>query len=143
MASLNGKWALISSEKFNEYLKATGADEATLAKVAELLNKAGVDGLIEEYFVESGKSIQRNFYLGGKLFRESPVIPLGEEVSGPAMDGRIVKITVKEEGANKLTRHEALETGQTTDTVLEVHGDEMITTLTCGGVVSTRKYKRV
>jgi len=142
MTALNGKWSLVSSDKFDDYIKATGADDATRAKVGELLGKAGSDGLIEEYIIEAGKSARRNFYLGGKLFKESPTVPIGSEVSGPAMDGRTVKVTVTEEGANKLRRHEAFETGQITDTVLEVHGDEMTTTLTCGSVVSTRKYKR-
>jgi len=143
MAALNGKWSLISTDNFEEYMKATGVDDAQRAKINELLAKGGSGGTVEEYFVEPGKSIRRNYYISGTLFREAPAVPIGEEFCEQAINGKVAKATITQEGENKLIRCETFETGTTTEAVMEVNGDEMTTTMKCGSVVATRKCKRV
>jgi len=124
-------------------MKATGADEATRAKINELLQKDGAGETVEEYFVEPGKSIKRNYYLSGTLFREIPAVPIGEEFSEQAINGKVAKTRITEEGENKLIRRETFESGETTELTMEVHGDELTTTMKCGNVVATRKCKRL
>jgi len=143
MAALNGKWSVVSTDNFEEYMKATGTDEATRAKINELLQKGGAGGTIEEYFVEPGKSIKRNYYISGTLFKEAPPVPIGEEFSEPAINGKVAKTTITEEGENKVIRRETFESGETTELIMEVHGDEMTMTMKCGNVVATRKCKRL
>jgi len=143
MASLNGKWQLTGSEGFDKYMQTIGVTDENRAKGKDILEKAGPGGLVEEYVIESGKSIKRNIYIGGQLLRESKAAPFNTEVTGPSLDGRTAKITLTENGSTKVTRHETFENGLQATTVSEVKGDELHTTLTCSGVVSKRVYKKV
>jgi len=143
MALLNGKWALYSSEKFDEYMKAIGVDDENRAKGVATLNKTGAGGLVEEYVIDSDKSIKRQIYVGGQLVKESPAIPFGKEVSGPSLDGRTVKLTLTRTGPGQVTRNEQFDNGVTSTTVIEANRDELVSTLTAGGVTSVRKYKKV
>jgi len=143
MSQLSGKWALVKSENLDNYMTAIGVtDETNHAKAKEILEKTGEGGLVEHYMVESGKSIHRNFYLGGNLIRESPTVPFNTEVSGPSMDGRIAKFTLIEDSPTKVTRIEKFDS-VTATSVSEVHGDEMVMTLVGGGVECKRTYKKV
>ena len=143
MANLNGKWQLVSSENFDAYMQKIGVTDENRAKGKDVLEKTGPGGLVEEYVIESGKSIKRNIYIGGSLMRESQAAPFNTQVQGPSVDGRTAKITLKEESANKVTRHEIFDGGVEATTVSEVTGDQLITTLTSGGVTSKRTYKKV
>jgi len=143
MAHLNGKWALASSDNFEAYLKAIGVADDQRSKAHEILEKTGAGGLVEEYAVTAGVSVKRNIYLGGQLLRESPAIPIGKDIpDAPSLDGRHCQLKVTENSADKLTRHEVFGS-IVSDTTYELHGDEMVATLTAGGVTSVRKYKRV
>jgi len=76
------------------------------------------------------------------LFKEAPAVPIGEEFSEQAINGKVAKAIVTQESDNKLIRRETFETGTTTEAIMEVNGDEMTTIMKCGNVVATRKCKR-
>jgi len=143
MANLNGKWQLEKSENFDKYMQAIGVTDENRAKGKDVLEKMGAGGLVEEYVIVSGTSIKRNIYIGGQLVRESQPAPFNTELTGPSIDGRTAKITLTENGPNKITRHEKFDNGVEATTVSEVHGGELVTILTGGGVTSKRSYKKI
>jgi hypothetical protein len=143
MAHLNGKWALYSSENFEAYLQAIGVADDQRAKAHEMLEKTGASGLVEEYAVTPGTSVKRTLYLGGQQVRESQPIPIGKDIpNAPSLDGRTCQLKVTENSADKITRHEVFGS-IVSDTTYELKGDELVATLSAGGVTSVRKYKRV
>jgi len=142
MTHLNGKWALTSSVDFEPYMKAIGVADDQRAKAHESLEKTGEGGLVEEYIITAGVSVQRKIYIGGQLVKESPAIPFGKEVNGPSLDGRTCQLKITENSPDKFTRHEVFGTVES-NTIYEVHGDELVATLSAGGATSTRKYKKV
>jgi hypothetical protein len=143
MTHLNGKWALTSSANFEPYLVAIGVADDQRAKAHESLEKTGAGGLVEEYIITAGATVQRKIYLGSQLVREGPTIPFGKEVTGPSLDGRTCQLTITENGPDKFTRSEVFGGTIKSTTVYEVHGDELVATLSSGSATSVRKYKKV
>lgn len=141
MSNLNGNWALVSSDNFEAYIKAIGVSDESREKALKLLQSIGAGGLVEKFEIDANTA-KRSIYFDGKLFKESPQIPLNKEVEGPALDDRIVKATVTTDGPNRLIR---LEKGPNYNStvVAEVNGSDLVVTLTTdGGVKAVRKYKK-
>lgn len=144
MAALNGNWALVSSENFEAYINAIGVTGENRDKALKLLQTTGDGGLMEKYEVDlAANTVKRYIYFDGKLFKESPIVPLNKEVEGAALDDRVIKVSVITEGTNRLIRHET-GTDYSATIVSEVHGNDLTVTLTTStGVTSVRKYKKV
>jgi hypothetical protein len=144
MADLNGSWNLVSSQNFEAYIDAIGVTSENREKALKLLQTTGDGGLVEKYEVDlAANTVKRYIYFDGKLFKESPAVPLNKEVEGTALDDRIIKVSVTTEGTNRLIRHET-GSNYTATVTSEVHGSDLTVTLTTGGgVTSVRKYKKV
>jgi hypothetical protein len=143
MAAFNGKWQLSTSEGLDKYMQTIGVTDENRAKGKEVLEKVGIEGFAEEYAIVPGKTIKRCIYVGGKLVKEGQPFPFNSEVTGPSLDGRNCKITITENGPNKVTRVEKFDNGVEATTVTELKGDELVTTLTSGSVVSKRTFKKI
>ena len=141
MTQLTGKWALESIENFDAYQKAIGVDDANRAKGNDLLCRTGADPTTEEltFTATTGKRILTagGQSQGGKEF------PLNVEFECPTLDGRKTKCKIVAESATKIVRYDTYENGVQGTQTSELVGDKMKTTMTAGGVTSTRVSKRV
>ncbi|KAK2714012.1 fatty acid-binding protein-like [Artemia franciscana] len=130
--AVTGKFKLVSSENFDEYMKAIGVGFAT-RKIANSLSPT-----VEISVNEEGEYTLKT----SSTFKTSEIkFKLGEEFDEERQDGKKVKSTVTKEG-NKLTHVMKADDKPSTIT-REVNGDEMKTILTVDDVVCTRLYKRV
>jgi len=145
MARFNGKWRLVCSEHAEEYFNAIHASEEFKAQLrlvgAEC--KTNPDVYIEELHVdEAARTIQRIIFIKGEKKRDSGVVKFGVEFEKKSHgQEKASKIRVELEG-DKIVRHEKGDDYTAVKTV-EVHGDELVSKLTAGGVTATQKFKRV
>jgi len=129
--SIVGKWEMVSSDKYEEYLKAAGVGVIQRNIAAKAHPKV-------EWLVNDGKWTQKTATVMKNF--EITFVP-GVEFDEELADGRKAKSVVVIEG-NKLT-HKA-NAGGTESVVTRVfNGNEMVSTFTCGGVTATRVFKRM
>ncbi|KAG8223444.1 hypothetical protein J437_LFUL008516, partial [Ladona fulva] len=128
MDFLNKKFKMVSSENFDEYMKALGVGLVTrkmgnaVTPTVEVTEKDGV-------FTIKTTSTFKNSEINFKL---------GEEFDEETVDGRKVKSVVTKDG-NKLIH---LQKGEKETTIIrEFSGDEMKAILKVDDIVCTRVYK--
>jgi len=128
--SFVGKYELVSSENFDEYLKAAGV------------------GLVQRTAASKVKPVVEISEAGGKyslktltaLKNTEIVFTLGEEFDEKTADDRTCKSTVTKDG-NKLIHVQKI--GDETATITrEFSGSEMKAIFSTKGVSSTRTYKK-
>ncbi|NP_001279793.1 fatty acid-binding protein, heart-like [Callorhinchus milii] len=125
-----GKWKLIESVKFDDYMKAVGVNFSlrNLAKVIKPTTIISIDGGTVTVRTQSAmKNTEINF---------NP----GEEFSEKTADGRDTKTTVTIDN-NKMVQVQRWDDKETT-LVREMKDGKLILTLTMGDVVCTRTYEK-
>ena len=127
--SLAGKFKLISSENFGEFLKEIGISMVT-RKLAEQ-SKPTVE------IIEEGGD---NYVIKTYAFKNSEIkFKLGEEFEEKRLDGNTVKTVVTLEGGKLVQK----QFGDKECTITRgVDGDSLTVVCKSGDVVSTRIYKR-
>merc|ERR1711875_147950 len=133
MAPITGTYTQVSSEKYEEFLKALNVGfilrKAALAStpVMTITEDNGNWTMITKTTV---KSIELRFRLG-------------EEFEEDTTDGRHCKTTVTLEGNTMTTKQKATKAGDKDVTVVRVFDDAGITlTMSTDGATCTQKYKR-
>jgi len=129
---LTGKYTMIKSENFDEYMQAVGVGfvlrkmAATATPTTEIKEENG-DWNIKT--ITTFKTTEIKFQLGKEFDEETA-------------DGRKCKSTITQDGDSKLVHTQIC--GDKTYTILrEFTDDEMKMTLDAPGVVCTRVYKKV
>merc|ERR1712025_1394747 len=132
MAPITGTYTQVSSEKYEEFLKALGVGfilrKAALAStpVMTISEDGGNWTMVTKTTV---KSIELNSDLAKSLRRTT--------------DGRHCKTVVTLEGNKMTTTQNATKAGEKNVVVVREFNDEGLTyTATCDGVTSTQKFKR-
>jgi len=124
-----GKWDMISSEKFDEYMKAVGVG-AVWAKIGSTAKPKliiTVDG--DKWTVKSETLVKTS----------SMEFKLGEEFDETTADDRKMKTTITLQG-NKLIQNQK---GEIPSVITrEVNGDTMTVTCQAKDVTATRVYKK-
>lgn len=130
MAEFAGEYTFVSSENFDEFLKALGVNFLLRKTVGALkptfIIKAEEDGSIVFKSVSTFKTTETKF-------------KLDEEFEEKRMDGVTCKSVVSQDG-NKLIQKQQSE--PPAEITREFNGDEMKITCKCGDVVATRIYKK-
>merc|ERR1712243_66483 len=128
VAPITGTYTQVSSEKYEEFLKALG--------VGFILRKAALASTPVMTISEEGgnwttvTSIELKFRLG-------------EEFEEDTTDGRHCKTVVTLEGNTMTTTQNATKAGEKNVVVVREFNDEGLTyKATCDGVTSTQKFKR-
>ena len=71
----------------------SGVSSENRDKALKMLQTTGTGGLVEKYEVDlSANTVKRYIYFDGKLYKESPTVPLNKEVEGKALDDRAIKV---------------------------------------------------
>ena len=126
---LKGKWVLVSSENFDDYMKEVGVSWATRQIGSRAKPNVIIDVNGNKVTIDT-ESVFKNTHLE---------FTLGEEFDETTPDGRQVKsIFVFEDG--KLVCTQKGKVDSTISRYLE--GEEMVTVCVANSVTSTRKYKR-
>nr|WPK49593.1 FABP1 [Macrobiotus joannae] len=134
MAAITGKFQLISSTNFDDYLKACGVS-FVYRKLATTVESATIDITKQgdEYTLKTTTAVKSH----------ELKFKLNQEFTEQTMDGRTVQAIMKLEG-NKLIQQQKDPKANFESTLeREFSKDEMITTCHCKGVTSVRKYKRI
>ncbi|OXA46797.1 fatty acid-binding protein, adipocyte [Folsomia candida] len=129
--SFTGKFELVSSDNFDEYLKACGvgmAKRALAATAKPTIEISEAGGL----FTMKTSSTFKNTEIKFKL---------GEEFDEETADGRQAKSTMTADG-NKLIHSQKIGDDSSV-TVREFSGDSLKASFTAKGVTGTRVYKKV
>merc|ERR1739841_238357 len=133
MAPITGTYTQVSSEKYEEFLKALG--------VGFILRKAALASTPVMTISEDGG----NWTMVTKTSMKSIELKfrLGEEFEEDTTDGRHCKTTVTLEGNKMTTTQKATKKGEKDVVVVrEFAGDTITYKATCDGVTSTEKFKR-
>lgn len=134
-SKLVGRWDLVDSVNFEEYMKEIGVNFLTRkigasTKPVNIITKNGNDWILR---TESTFKNSETKFTDGVEFNEE------------TMDGRKVKSVIKSDGLNKLIQEQRdVKTGKVVSTITrEVNDkDQLIITLIAGNVSSIRTYKR-
>jgi hypothetical protein len=130
-ANVSGKFEQVSTENYDEYLKASGmgmVQRTLMLKAKETITLA-IAGQQGEITVSSPlKTLTHRFSLGQEFAEDSP-------------DGRHARSVIVMEG-NKLIHIQRFE-GSECVTIREVGASEMKTTYSTEGVTAVRTYKRI
>jgi len=128
-----GKWQLVKSENFDEYMKAVGVGLMT-RKVANTVKPLVT---ISQNGDEISIHTESTFKTTDIKFK------FGQEFDEETADGRRCKSTITLEGGNKLI-HKQVVDGKAMVMTREFKGDTLDMTLDSGtGVISKREYKKV
>ncbi|XP_003968881.2 fatty acid-binding protein, heart [Takifugu rubripes] len=125
-----GTWNLISSEKFDDYMKELGVGVA-LRKMGGLAKPSTIISIDGDKVVLKTSSTFKNTEISFKL---------GEEFDESTADGRNVKSTVNIVDG-KMVHAQKWDDKETT-LVREVNDKSLTLTLTLGKVVCTRHYEK-
>uniref|UniRef100_T1J6K4 Cytosolic fatty-acid binding proteins domain-containing protein n=1 Tax=Strigamia maritima TaxID=126957 RepID=T1J6K4_STRMM len=132
MAEFVGKYKLISSENFDDYMKALNVSMVTrkLANAASPVQDIQLNG--DEFYIKTSTT-----------FKTSEIkFKLGVEFDEQTADGRTVKTTITRDG-NKLIQEQKADKPALNSTLTrEFEGDTMKMVLTVGDIVCTRVYKK-
>merc|ERR1712071_138229 len=127
----DGKYALDTSENFEEFMKALG--------VGIMLRKLGSSSKpTVEFSIKDG---EWTFKTISTLKTTEIKFRLGEEVTETTLDGRECKTVFTQEG-NKLIQTQNALKGKSAKYTREFNDTEMIAISECDGVISKRTYKR-
>ena len=146
MTSLNGKWQLTSAENLEAYLNAVNSPEEFKTRMLTLSTELGTTPnlFIQEINIDKGSNnAHLKVYIKGELKQDLGPITLGQEVEHTAVDGRQAKIKVTVESDTKVLMTKKGSNFESLYVVQLLSSNEMITTMTSGGVTSTEKYKRI
>ncbi|CAI9744294.1 acid-binding, heart-like isoform X2 [Octopus vulgaris] len=137
MASkLCGKWQIISSDNFDEYMKAVGvtAENRALAndkfsgssKLCQLITNDGDSWTIKTITSVGEREV---------------AFKIGEDFDSQTIDGRAVKVSMKMDGDTLVET----QVGNGVESInnRSVEGANMIMTMSACGVTCTRKYEKV
>ncbi|XP_013781114.1 fatty acid-binding protein-like [Limulus polyphemus] len=129
MSDLTGRFKFLSTENFEEFLKAVG--------VGMVMRKLGSTS---KPTVEISKEGDKWKIKTITTFKTTEIeFKLGEEFEETRMDGSVVKTTITQEG-NKLIQKQL---GDKEVTITrEINDDELKVVCTVEDIVSTRIYKR-
>jgi fatty acid-binding protein 3 len=130
---LSGKFTRVSSENYDEFLKALNVG-FLLRKAANastpVMEISENDGNWQMKTATTMKTIELKFKLG---------VPFTETTS----DGRNCETTVSMDGNKLITSQKATKKGEKdVQAVREFHDDKIVMTMTCDGVSATQVYKR-
>eukprot|EP00066_Takifugu_rubripes_P005069 XP_003968881.1 PREDICTED: fatty acid-binding protein, heart [Takifugu rubripes] len=125
-----GTWNLISSEKFDDYMKELGVGVA-LRKIGGMAKPSTIISIDGDKVVLKTSSTFKNTEISFKL---------GEEFDESTADGRNVKSTVNIVDG-KMVHAQKWDDKETT-LVREVNDKSLTLTLTLGKVVCTRHYEK-
>lgn len=132
--TIEGRYVLVESENFDEYLKSCGVNfivRAIAKKFKPVLDIFRDD----EYWVWKSETPLKTIVVRFRLDEEF-------ETDFPDGSGRKILVTATQEENNKIVMNQQLE-GRTILDVKEFTEDGMITTIRQGNVVAVRKYNRV
>jgi len=132
MASLAGKWQLVSSENFDEYMKEIGVSWA-LRQMGNMAKPNLIITIEGKHYVIKSESTFKTTVLE---------FDLDTEFDETTADGREVKTNVTLDASNKLIQHQKGKVDTTLTRYLE-DNDTMVTICEANAVKSTRKYKRM
>ncbi|XP_026205035.1 fatty acid-binding protein, liver-like [Anabas testudineus] len=122
-----GTWKVYFEENLEEFLKEVGAP----AMIVKMRKEVKPVIVIEQ----NGKDF--TFTMKTPAFTKVHSFSIGKETEMTTVDGRKVKCTVREEDGKLITENEKF------TSVREIHGDEMVDTITAGPVTFISKSKRV
>lgn len=131
MAKFVGKWKLINTENFDEYMKALG--------VGLVLRKLGNTTKPSIVISQNGDTFTLEAISAVKTTKI--VFKFGEEFDEKTADGREVKSVITQEGDNKLVHKQSGDPPSTLTRELQ-DDNTMLLTLEAKGVVATRTYQR-
>ncbi|XP_027716980.1 fatty acid-binding protein, liver [Vombatus ursinus] len=126
--SFSGKYQVQSQENFEAFMKAAGLPDDVIQKGKD------VKGVSE--IVQNGNHFKLTITSGNKVLVNE--FTLGEECQLNTLSGDKVKAVVNLQGSNKLVT-----TFKGINSVIELNGDTLISTLTLGDVVFKRISKRI
>jgi len=128
-----GKFKLVSSENFDEYMKKLGIGFALRAIGNSVKPTIDVKHEGDKWIIESHSTF-KNVYLNFKL---------GEEFEETTPDGRVVKSVITLEDGKLIHKQKAIKEGDK-DTVItrEIKDGDMHVGMECDGVSAVRIYKR-
>jgi len=146
MASINGKWQLLSVDNLEPYLNASQSPEEfknkMLALSKELANTPNL--YIQEIHVDKAAgNASLKVFVKGEIKQDLGPIELGKEVEHTGIDGRVATIKVTVENDTKILINRKRSGAETHITVQLQGSDEMSQVLSCSGVTCTEKYKRI
>jgi len=132
--TIEGRYVLVESENFDEYLKSCGVNfiVRTIAKKFKPVLDIFRDG---EYWVWKSETPLKTIVVRFRLDEEF-------ETEFPDGSGRKVLITATQEEHNKIVMNQKLEEKTIVDSK-EFTENGMITTIRQGNIVCVRKYKRM
>lgn len=129
MATFDGKYKLVDSENFEEYMKAIGVPEELMSLANDPKAETAVKQDGDKYLIQltgSGRIAELNF-------------KLGEEFDEVTPHGTPAKTVITRDGNRLIQRQKgAVESVITREFV----GNDLIVTLQAGSATSTRKYKK-
>ncbi|GAB1608903.1 sodium/calcium exchanger regulatory protein 1-like [Argonauta hians] len=137
--NLCGKWKIVSSENFDEYMKAAGVSDENRAVANDKFSASS--NLCQEIGQSGAEwSLKTITSLGER----GNTFSLGQEFSSATLDGRPVKVTFSVEGDTLVER----QVGDTATSTIKryISGDSLVMTMVSSGapsVVCTRKYEKV
>jgi len=143
MSQFNGRWSLSAVDQalaFYQQINSPDEYKAKLTKLAEAV-KNDPSVYVEELTVEAS-TVHRKVFINGEKTKDNGPQPIGKEVDAKLGDGRPSKTKLVKESDTKIVRTEVTDSFTIT-TTFEVKGDELVVTMSSGGVTTTEKYKRV
>jgi len=146
MVSLNGKWLLTSADNIEPYLNAVHSPDEFKTRMLALSAQLGsTENLfVEEITVDKDAgTVKLLVYIRGELKQDLGPIPVGKEIEHTGVDGRLATIKVTIESDTKVILNKKGSNFESVAIVQLVNSNEMLTTLTSGGVTLTEKYKRI
>ncbi|KAL8610886.1 hypothetical protein ACOMHN_056741 [Nucella lapillus] len=135
MSALNGKWKLVSLDNFVAYLDAVGVDGEHREKALKLLTPE--NNITQQVAVE-GDTIT--------ITTTTPVSPIevkatnNQQFQSRYLDGRDITTVFTIDGD---TLREEVTGSFSTSILRALEGQQMVMTMTSGGVTSTRRYEKV
>jgi hypothetical protein len=138
----NGRWHLAAVEGAIAYYDAIKAPEEYKQKLLKIAESVKADPTVyAEVIAVEGNTFHREVFINGEKKKDSGALEFGVERSANIGDGRPAKITLTKESEHRIVRKEVGD-GFTLTSTMEVHGDELILTMTNGTATTTEKYKR-
>jgi len=146
MSSLNGQWLLTTVDNLEPFLNAAHSPDEFKTRMLNLHKELGSTPnlFVEEISVDkAGGNVSLKVFIKGELKQDLGPIPVGQDVEHTGVDGRQATIKITIESDTKVLMHKK---GSNFESLITVHllsGDDMVTTLSSGGVTCTEKYKRI
>ena len=99
---------------------------------------------VQEINVNPGAgTVQLIVFIKGEQKYDSGLVTVGKEVEKTGVDGRPAKIKIETETDTKITMKKTGANFETHVVMTLTNTNEMTTTMTCSGVTTTEKYKRI